>query len=72
MTRVAIVTGGNKGVGYGVCKGLSKKFDGDIFLTARSEERGLAAVEQEWDSTKSYQDLVRITLPVSTTRLLST
>jgi carbonyl reductase 1 len=46
MTRVAIVTGGNKGIGYATCKGLSTKFDGDVFLTARSEERGLAAVEQ--------------------------
>ena len=35
MTRVAIVTGGNKGIGYATCRALSKKFDGDVYLTAR-------------------------------------
>ncbi len=46
MGRVAIVTGGNKGVGYATCRGLSKKFDGDVYMTARSEERGRAALEE--------------------------
>ena len=46
MTKVAVVTGSNKGIGFAVVKGLFGKFDGDIFLTARSEERGLAAVEE--------------------------
>ena len=47
MTRVAIVTGGNKGIGYATCRALAKKFDGgDVFLTARSAERGNAAVEE--------------------------
>ena len=46
MTKVAVVTGSNKGIGFAVVNGLFGKFDGDIFLTARSEERGLAAVEE--------------------------
>ena len=44
-TKVAIVTGSNKGVGFATVKGLAKKFDGDVYLTSRSEERGLAAVK---------------------------
>jgi carbonyl reductase 1 len=45
-TNVAIVTGGNKGVGFAIVKGLSKSFDGDVYLTARSEQRGQAAVKE--------------------------
>lgn len=43
--KVAIVTGGNKGIGLAIVKELEKKFDGDVFLTARDEQRGLAAVK---------------------------
>jgi len=45
MTKVAIVTGGNKGIGFAIVKGLAKVFDGDVYLTARSAERGMAAVK---------------------------
>ena len=58
MTKVAIVTGGNKGIGFGVVKGLAKVFDGDVFLTARNVERGMAAVkllEQENIIVKFHQ-----------------
>jgi len=41
---VAVVTGGNKGIGLGVVRGLCKQFKGDVFLTARDETRGKAAV----------------------------
>ena len=44
MPRVAIVTGSNKGIGFAIVRGLAKKFEGDVFLTSRSEERGLEAV----------------------------
>ncbi|CAB3996874.1 carbonyl reductase [NADPH] 3 [Paramuricea clavata] len=44
-SRVAVVTGGNKGVGYSVVKKLLKKFRGVVYLTARHEEKGLAACE---------------------------
>ncbi|XP_055948957.1 carbonyl reductase [NADPH] 1-like isoform X2 [Argiope bruennichi] len=40
------VTGSNKGIGYAIVRALCSKFDGDVFLTARSEERGKTAVEQ--------------------------
>ncbi|XP_005998522.1 carbonyl reductase [NADPH] 1 [Latimeria chalumnae] len=43
--RVAIVTGGNKGIGFAVVRALCKQFSGDVYLTARDVERGRAAVE---------------------------
>ena len=46
IMKVAIVTGGNKGVGFGICRGLAKVFDGDVLLTARNEERGMNAVKE--------------------------
>ena len=45
MTKVAIVTGSNKGIGLAIVRGLAKTFEGDVYLTSRSEERGLQAVE---------------------------
>merc|ERR1711935_922900 len=45
MTKVAIVTGGNKGIGFTIVKGLAKVFNGDVFLTARNVERGMTAVK---------------------------
>ncbi|ELT94734.1 hypothetical protein CAPTEDRAFT_4988 [Capitella teleta] len=44
MAKVAVVTGSNKGIGYAIVRGLCKKFDGDVILTARDEGRGLEAV----------------------------
>jgi len=44
--RVAVVTGSNKGVGFGIVRALCKKFDGDVLLTARDEGRGKAAVTE--------------------------
>ena len=46
MTKVAIVTGSNKGIGLAIVKGLAKTFEGDVYLTSRNEERGLKAVQQ--------------------------
>jgi short-subunit dehydrogenase involved in D-alanine esterification of teichoic acids len=31
--RVAVVTGGNKGIGFEIVKRLCKEFDGDVILT---------------------------------------
>lgn len=48
--RVAVVTGGNKGIGYEIVKKMCNKFDGIVYLTARDEERGRNAcikLEQE-------------------------
>lgn len=44
-TKVAIVTGANKGIGLAIVKHLCLQFDGVVYLAARDEERGKAAVE---------------------------
>ncbi|XP_060867378.1 carbonyl reductase [NADPH] 3-like [Metopolophium dirhodum] len=43
-SRLAIVTGANKGIGYAIVKALCERFDGDVYLTARDVGRGEAAV----------------------------
>ncbi|XP_028399747.1 carbonyl reductase [NADPH] 1-like [Dendronephthya gigantea] len=45
-SRVAVVTGGNKGIGYEIVKELCSKFAGIVYLTARDKDRGLAACER--------------------------
>ncbi|CAL0315100.1 unnamed protein product [Lupinus luteus] len=42
--RYAVVTGANKGIGYGICKKLAS-IGVVVVLTARDEKRGLEAVE---------------------------
>ncbi|XP_046554144.1 carbonyl reductase [NADPH] 1-like [Haliotis rubra] len=44
IRKAAVVTGSNKGIGFAVVRGLCKSFDGDVFLTARDEGRGQAAI----------------------------
>lgn len=46
MSRVAVVTGSNKGVGFAIVKGLCEKFDGIVYLTARDIGRGQDAVSE--------------------------
>ncbi|GJN26903.1 hypothetical protein PR202_gb14870 [Eleusine coracana subsp. coracana] len=49
VQRIAVVTGGNKGIGLEVCKQLG--YNGlKVILTARDEERGSAAVEMLHES----------------------
>lgn len=43
---VAVVTGSNKGIGLAVVRGLCKQFKGTVYLTARNEARGLAALKE--------------------------
>ncbi|GAU87580.1 hypothetical protein RvY_00406 [Ramazzottius varieornatus] len=43
LSRCALVTGANKGIGYGLVRALSKKFKGTVYLTARDKERGQEA-----------------------------
>ncbi|DAA32938.1 carbonyl reductase [NADPH] 1-like [Bos indicus] len=45
-TRVALVTGANKGLGFAIVRDLCRRFPGDVVLTARDEARGRAAVQQ--------------------------
>ncbi|OWR51675.1 carbonyl reductase [NADPH] 3-like [Danaus plexippus] len=45
-TKVAVVTGSNKGIGFEIVKGLCEKFPGSVYLTARNEERGRKAVQR--------------------------
>lgn len=45
-TKVAIVTGANKGIGFAIVRGLCKRFDGVVYLTARDVERGKNAVQE--------------------------
>ncbi|XP_052013880.1 carbonyl reductase [NADPH] 1-like [Apodemus sylvaticus] len=44
--RVALVTGGNKGIGFAITRDLCRKFSGDVVLTARDEARGRTAVQK--------------------------
>lgn len=58
QTRVAIVTGANKGIGLAIIRRMCKEFKGDVLLTARDESRGRRAVTQlqgEGLSPKFYQ-----------------
>ena len=43
-TKVAIVTGSNKGIGLAIVRRMCKEFGGDVILTARDESRGRTAV----------------------------
>ncbi|WCJ30883.1 NAD(P)-binding Rossmann-fold superfamily protein [Euphorbia peplus] len=47
--RYAVVTGANKGLGFGVCENLASKGI-TVILTARDEKRGLEAVQKLKDS----------------------
>ncbi|XP_023942161.2 carbonyl reductase [NADPH] 1-like [Bicyclus anynana] len=44
MSQVAVVTGSNKGIGFGIVKALCQRFDGVVYLTSRDETRGKEAV----------------------------
>jgi NAD(P)-dependent dehydrogenase (short-subunit alcohol dehydrogenase family) len=45
-SRVALVTGSNKGIGFAIVRDLCRQFSGDVILTARDEARGRTAVQQ--------------------------
>ena len=43
---MALVTGGDKGIGFEITHDLCRKFSGDVVLTARDEARGHTAVQK--------------------------
>ncbi|EDO49544.1 predicted protein [Nematostella vectensis] len=45
-SRVAVVTGSNKGIGFAIVRGLCKQFSGTVILTARNENLGKEAVDK--------------------------
>ncbi|KAI5645952.1 short chain dehydrogenase domain-containing protein [Phthorimaea operculella] len=45
-SKVAIVTGANKGLGFALVKGLCEKFEGIVYLTSRDEKRGNDACKE--------------------------
>ncbi|KAJ2940995.1 hypothetical protein O0L34_g13120 [Tuta absoluta] len=45
-SKVAIVTGANKGLGFALVKGLCEKFEGTVYLTSRDEKRGNDACKE--------------------------
>jgi len=46
-TKVAVVTGANKGIGFGIVRALLQHpYDGIVYLTARDTTRGEAALEE--------------------------
>jgi (+)-neomenthol dehydrogenase len=47
--RYAVVTGGNKGIGFGICRKLASN-GVVVVLTARDEKKGLEAVQKLRDS----------------------
>ncbi|XP_044228959.1 carbonyl reductase [NADPH] 1-like [Thunnus albacares] len=44
-TKVAVVTGSNKGIGLAIVRALCKQFQGDVYVTARDAGRGEEAVQ---------------------------
>lgn len=44
-SKVAIVTGSNKGIGFAIVRGICKRFEGVVYLTSRDVKRGEQAVE---------------------------
>ena len=47
--RYAVVTGGNKGIGFGICRKLASN-GVVVLLTARDEKKGLEAAQKLRDS----------------------
>ena len=44
--KIAIITGGNRGIGFSIVKRLCSVYDVTVYLTARSFEKGIKAIER--------------------------
>lgn len=58
-SKLAVVTGANKGIGFGIVREFCKRFEGVVYLTSRDEKRGLNAVAalKEEGFSPSYHQL---------------
>lgn len=54
--KTALVTGGNKGIGFAICKGLLDT-EFDVLLAARDPEKGKAAVAKLTTDSNSVQSI---------------
>lgn len=69
-TKVAVVTGSNKGIGFAIVRGLCKQFEGNVYLTSRDESLGKAAVAKlEEEGLKPRFHQLDIDNPQSTENL---
>ncbi|XP_069058618.1 carbonyl reductase [NADPH] 1-like [Pleurodeles waltl] len=70
-SKVAVVTGANKGIGLAIVRALCKQFIGDVYLTARDPKLGEAAVKKlkEEEGLNSRFHQLDINNPQSITRL---
>lgn len=74
MERVALVTGGNRGIGYAIVKRLCKEFDGVVLFTARDENTGTkicGELSKELDVTNIQHHQLDITSQDSINKLCS-
>ena len=46
VTRVAVVTGANRGIGFDICRQLARRGDIRVVLTSRDQTKGKAAVKK--------------------------
>ncbi|XP_023943073.1 carbonyl reductase [NADPH] 3-like [Bicyclus anynana] len=64
--KVAVVTGANKGIGYGIVKELCRRGVGTVYLTARDVDRGRQAVEKlKREGLKPEFHQLDVTVPIS-------
>ncbi|XP_078513024.1 carbonyl reductase [NADPH] 1-like [Lissotriton helveticus] len=70
-SKVAVVTGANKGIGLAIVRALCKRFKGDVYLTARDPKLGEASVKKlkEEEGLTSHFHQLDITNLQSITRL---
>ncbi|MDX5593357.1 SDR family NAD(P)-dependent oxidoreductase [Pseudovibrio sp. SPO723] len=68
MTRVALVTGANQGLGLALARGLARRLEKNdiVYLCARNEDRGLAAVASLGETRAAVKlGLLDVTKPES-------
>ncbi len=64
--KIAVVTGGNRGIGLEICRQLAQQPDIKVILTSRDEEKGQVAVNQlKSEGLKAQLLLLDITDPES-------